>query len=160
MPLGSGYIDSQGVYRYGEADERPLGSDLLNLLAESVSDTVGDVRDAIQVLADLTTPQEIAPGAVAPGFTVGTNNLITKVGRLVHVQFHVTKSSAILAGQGIYWLPAPYGSKQSRPLVSWYGSGQVGHLILSPAGQLQTDATLPVAGATVLYGAFTYVAAS
>lgn len=56
MPAGSGAIDANGVYQYGEADAEALFSDLLNRGMDSVSD---------QFVADrtrLATLESIRPG--------------------------------------------------------------------------------------------------
>ena len=37
MATGPGYVDTQGVYFFGEDDGRPLFSDTLNLLSDSIS---------------------------------------------------------------------------------------------------------------------------
>ncbi|WP_449279621.1 hypothetical protein [Leucobacter sp. GX0328] len=160
MATGPGFTDAQGVYMLGEADERPLASDLFNLPGASISAQLGLVRNEIQNLRDLSTPTDYTPTAAA-GSAIGSNMLVTKLGRLVHVQLHLTRTTgAFVASSGLAWLPQPYGGKQQRPLASWFGSGQVGHIILASSGQLQTDVTVPIAGATVLYGNFIYVSNS
>lgn len=161
MATGPGFTDPQGVYMIGETDERPLGSDLLNLPGKSVSTQLGLVRAELRALRDTTTPQTYTPTIGAgSGISLGSDMLVTKVGRVVHVQLHLTKASAIVASQGLIWLPAPYGAKQQRPLVDWYGSGTPGHLLLAGTGQLVTDTTVALAGATILIGSFTYVSAA
>lgn len=161
MATGPGFTDPQGVYMIGETDERPLGSDLLNLPGQSISTQLALVRADFEALRDIATPKEHTPAlAAGSGVTLGANMLVTKVGRVVHVQLHVVKGSAIVASQGLIWLPAPYGGKQQRPLVDWYGSGTPGHLLLAGTGQLQTDTATAIAGATQLIGSFTYVSAA
>lgn len=161
MPTGPGALDTEGVYQYGDDDERPLGSDLLNLLANSVSTQFSLTRDEIQSIRDLVTPQTYTPVIVDPTVT-GSSMLVTKVGRIVHAQIHLTRpaGSPFLVSQGLCWLPAPIGAKQARPIATWYGAAQIGHLILTGTGQLQTDTVIPVAGATSLYTTLTYVSAS
>lgn len=161
MPTGPGALDTEGIYQYGEDDERPLGSDLLNLLANSVSTQFTLTRDEIQAIRDLVTPQNYTPLAVSPTL-IGSSMLVTKVGRIVHAQIHLTRpaGSPFLATQGLCWLPEPIGAKQARPIATWYGSAQLGHLILAGTGQLQTDSVIPVAGATSLFTTLTYVSAA
>lgn len=161
MPAGAGYIDAQGIYRYGELDERPLASDLLDLLAASISAQLQDIRDEIQAVRDLATPQTYTTAPVAPT-SLGSSHRVTKLGRIVIVQLHLTRLPAapFTATQGLCQLPAPLANQQLRPIVSWYGSGALGHLILTTSGQLQTDASIAISGATVLHGLFVYVSAS
>lgn len=161
MPVGNGGIDGQGVYLFGENDERPLASDLFNLPLSSISAQLLDIRDEIQAVRDLATPQTYTSVPVAPT-SLGASHRVTKVGRITHVQLHLTRpgGSPFLVTQGLCQLPAPIGGVQGRPIVSWFGSGATGHLLLTPSGRLQTDSVIAMSGATVLYGAFTYVSNS
>lgn len=161
MPAGAGYIDARGIYRYGELDERPLTSDLLDLGQAATSAVIQELLDEIQAVRDLATPQAYTSTPVPPT-SLGASHRVTKVGRITHVQLHLTRpgGSPFLVSQGLCQLPAPINGVQGRPIVSWFGSGATGHLILAPTGQLQTDAVIAMTGATVLYGAFTYVSNS
>ena len=52
MPLGPGAIDAQGIWIYGEDDDTPLASDLLNFGQSSTSTQIALVRADIANLAD------------------------------------------------------------------------------------------------------------
>lgn len=56
MATGPGYIDAQGVYFFGEDDSRPLFSDLLNLLSESISARFKKVEQGAPTWGALPTP--------------------------------------------------------------------------------------------------------
>ena len=66
MPTGPGYTDPQGVWRYGEADENPMTSDLLNRGMSSVSTQLGLIRADI---TNLQNPPDTDWRAVMPSTT-------------------------------------------------------------------------------------------
>lgn len=66
MPTGPGSFDAQGVWQYGESDENPLGSDLLNRGMKSVSNQLALVRAD---LLDLQDPPDTDWRVVLPKTT-------------------------------------------------------------------------------------------
>jgi hypothetical protein len=92
MALGAGFQDAQGQWIFGELDDAGgLASDLLNLAQSRVSAGFAADRTRLTTL-DAGSTQSQSPITAAAGYTI-TNQSAIRVGRLVMLEFRVTRST-------------------------------------------------------------------
>ncbi|KMM45615.1 hypothetical protein CWIS_09755 [Cellulomonas sp. A375-1] len=168
-----GAIDSNGIYRHDETDVQPTFSDLIDLLADSVSNKVATmVSQQLAGDADLDTRIDALEGdagawtayvpALGSGWTLGTGTLVSRQrtqGKTVHVRHVLTFSASTVlasANSGFghpYTLPAPAAVTNAvfNGAASFYDSsanvtyhGWVG----SSTAATQAFAQFPTAGST------------
>ncbi|KZE91175.1 hypothetical protein [Microbacterium sp. TNHR37B] len=95
--MAAGFLDTNGVWMFGEDDQRDTFSDLLNIGQDSVSDAIGADRARLTTLETLTTLGAGATGfiASAPGWNL-SNIQGRKRGGLAFIGFLATRTGAAI----------------------------------------------------------------
>lgn len=99
--MATGALDPNGIWLYGEDDERDLFSDLLNIGQDSVSDAIGADRARLAVLeADKVWSGVLSgPCVAATGWTLATN-LGAKKNGFAFLQISATRTGAAITVTG------------------------------------------------------------
>jgi hypothetical protein len=105
-------LDPNGIWQYEETDAEATASDLLNLLAVSVSDVVGDLNVAVAGKEDDLGDTGWVTCPAAGGWTHNSPVRVRRIGAVVHIKGTVSNSSATS-----YTVAATFGSS-----TSWGGA--------------------------------------
>lgn len=168
MPTGPGSFDAQGVWQYGESDENPLASDVLNRGMKSVSDQFALVRadlldlqdppdtDQRLVLPSATTPLPDGEAKFeVPWVSEASTRFLGLAFRVRGGHVYITgaaKSTAVKPANNVIFRLPP-NARPSRAIPFWaIYNGVSSYVHIQTSGDVILDAAATVNG-TVIFSA-------
>lgn len=132
MPTGPGSLDAQGIWKYGENDENPLASDLLNRLATSVSTQLQLDRSRPGARKHRFFGRQYSPASTVtlatawtdiPGLVVTLTGVNGKINlRVAGVLLNAGSGAWRAAGLRFLVNGAVYGAGDSNIVIHWPGT--------------------------------------